>query len=306
MRDNDEGAALNIGTLNGLFAIPGHLHFEAGEGGLAKVAVNNAYAHCEIYLHGAHITSFGPHDEDEVLWLSKSAQYSDAKAIRGGIPICWPWFGPDPENKGRAQHGFARNSLWTVFGTSVNAKGETLLRLGLQDSEASRKLWPYVFMTEYHITVGKTLHLELKTINEDEKPFALSSALHTYFAVDHTDNVRVEGLEGKNYIDQLRSNVQCMQEGDVIFTGEVDRIYEDDTPCCIVHDGARSIQVAKKGSKSTVIWNPWAEKAAMMGDFDDEGYQHMVCIETANAGFDMRTLKPGESHVLTQSIVLCK
>lgn len=292
-------------ALNTYFAIDGHLYFEEGEGGLTKAVVHNAYAHCELYLQGAHIVSFKPHHEDERLWLSSTAQYKTGKAIRGGIPVCWPWFGPDPENRGRSQHGFARNTLWTLFGTSINEKGETVLKLGLQESKETLKTWSYAFKLEYIVTVGERLSLELITTNEDTKAFPLSSALHTYFAVDRIENVRIEGFDGKNYIDKLSSNERCKQEGDLRLNSEIDRIYEDGDAFCTLYDGRCTVRISKEGSKSTVIWNPWKEKAASMGDFEDEGYLHMVCIEAANTELEALTLKPGERYTLRQGIRVC-
>ncbi|MDX1295445.1 MAG: D-hexose-6-phosphate mutarotase [Sulfurimonadaceae bacterium] len=221
--------------------------------------------------------------------------------MRGGIPICWPWFGLQP---GRVQHGFARKSLWTLFGTTVNGRGETVLRLGLQESESSREHFPYAFVAEYSITVGKSLSLELKTTNSDEKAFELSQALHTYFAVDSIDNVAIEGFEGINYIDTLENNAICTQEGPITINAEVDRIYVNDRPTSLLSDGKRRIEISKTGSRSSVVWNPWIGKAASMADFEDEGYRHMVCIETANAASDTRTLQPGDSHTVTQRIAL--
>jgi glucose-6-phosphate 1-epimerase len=293
---------MNLAALNGLFAIPGHLCFEQGEGGLTKAVVDNHYARCELYLHGAHVTSFAPKGAGELLWLSKSAAYSEGKAIRGGVPICWPWFGPDPEAKGRAQHGFARNRLWTLFGTSVNGRGETVLRLGLQDSDETMALWPHAFALEYTVTVGESLGMELMTRNSGDTPFTISQALHSYLEVDDVENVTIAGLEGCFYLDKLLPGERAVQEGALTFTGETDRIYEDDTPSCLLRDGSRSVAVFKSGSKTTVVWNPWEKKAAQMEDFDDEGFRRMVCIETANAASDLRTVAPGESHTISQTV----
>jgi len=289
-------------VLNSLFAIPGHLAFEAGKGGLTRAVVDNPYARCELYLLGAHVTSFAPRGEGERLWLSETAQFAPGRAIRGGVPLCWPWFGPDPEGAGRAQHGFARTSEWTLFGTSVNGAGETVLRLGLQESDATLKLWPHAFMLEYRVSVGRELTLELITENRSEHPMKLSAALHTYFAVDAIDSVRVEGLEGCAYADKLENGARRVQEGVLRIGSECDRIYDDAAASLILTDGTRRVRIAKTGSRSTVVWNPWRERAAAMGDFDDEGYTRMLCIETANAQDDTRTLATGERHVLTQRI----
>ena len=295
---------MDVNALNTLFAIPGHLHFEAGKGGLAKAVVDNVYATCELYLHGAHVTSFIPKAGSELLWLSRSARFEKGKAIRGGVPICWPWFGPDPEEKGRTQHGLVRDREWTLFGTSVNGRGETVMRLGLQDSDATAALWPHAFLLEYAVTVGEGLTLELTTRNEGETPMRISQALHTYLRVDDIEKVLIEGLEGCTYIDKVRLEARDVQDGPLSITAETDRIYEDVSPSCLLRDGGRSVTVSKSGSGSSVLWNPWAEKAGAMADFDDDGYRKMVCIETANAASDARTIAPGQSHTLRQTIAL--
>jgi D-hexose-6-phosphate mutarotase len=290
---------MDIGALNALFAISGHLHFEAGEGGLTKAVINNPYASSEIYFQGATITSFKPHDTDELLWLSDEAVFDSEYAIRGGVPVCWPWFG---KQEGKVQHGFARKMPWTLFGTTVNGRGETVIRLGLQDNEATRKEWPCAFTLQYEITVGPSLTMELTTVNEGDEPFDLSQALHTYFAVDNIDNVRVEGLDGKHYADALDGFAEKTQNGDICFNSEVDRVYEDNGSSCLLHDGSHTLEVVKSGSGTTVVWNPWIEKSERMNDFNDTGYKTMVCIETANALADTRTLEAGERHVLMQQI----
>lgn len=291
---------MDIGALNELFAIPGHLHFETGEGGLTKAVVANSFATAEVYFQGAHVTSYRPAGQGELLWMSKTAQFGDNKAIRGGVPLCWPWFG---KQEGHAQHGFARKSLFTLFGTSVNAQGETVLQFGLQDSEATRAVWPHAFMLEYRVSVGRTLGMELKTTNAGDVTFELSQALHTYFAVDAIENVRIEGFEGNTYIDTLRDDAACIQKGPVVIGEEVDRIYEDDGQSVTLSDGTHRVAIAGSGSRSSVVWNPWIAKAASMADFDDEGYKTMVCIETANARKDARILQPGESHTLVQQLI---
>ena len=293
---------MDVGALNALFAIPGHLFFETGEGGLTRAVVDNPFARCEIFLQGAHVTSFHPHDADELLWMSRSARFEPGRAIRGGVPLCWPWFGPHPDDAALPQHGFARTAAWTLFGTTINGRGETVLRFGLQDGDASRKLFPHAFTLEYAVTVGRALNMELTTRNDGETPLVLTQALHTYLRVGDIGAAGIEGLEGKRYADKVEEGATKLQEGRVRITSEVDRVYEDADPSCRLADGERTVELSKSGSGSTVVWNPWRDKAAAMADFDDEGYRRMVCIETANAGSDRRVLEPGESHTIAQII----
>ncbi len=294
---------MDLGALNGLFAIPGHLHFEAGQGGLTKAVVDNPLATCELYFHGAHVTAYHPKGFEETLWLSDAAIFTEDKAIRGGIPLCWPWFGPHPSDAALPQHGFARNSFWTLFGTSVNGRGETVLRLGLQDSDATRSLFSREFMLEYVVTVGSTLTLELTTTNRGSEPFEITEALHSYFRVTSIEETVIEGFADKTYRDKTDGGSQKCQIGAVVVTEETDRVYDDADPSCCLRCADRMIEIAKFGSAHTVVWNPWQEKAAAMGDFDDDGYRHMVCIEAANTGEGGIILNPDASHTLTQRIL---
>lgn len=293
-----------IDELNAQFAITEHVCFSAGENGLAKMQINNALASAEIYLQGAHITAFQPKGQQDVLWLSPLAQFQAGKAIRGGVPVIWPWFGPHATDGSKPQHGFARTAEWQVVSTEALTDESTQLKLQLTDDASTRALWPYAFELSLMITVGAELKIDLTSRNTGKQTFVAGGALHSYFTVADVTEMFVEGLSSCEYIDQLDGNQSKQQSGDVRITQEVDRIYLNTEDTCVIHDAVlpRKIQIQKKGSRSTVVWNPWSEKARAMADFSDEGYQHMLCIETANAADDVVQLAPGEAHTLSQII----
>jgi glucose-6-phosphate 1-epimerase len=295
-----------IKALNERFAIAGQVQFLAGKNGLPKVLIDNAQAMAEVYLHGAHLTAFRPRGHNEVLWMSPLAQYQAGKAIRGGVPVIWPWFGPHATDSSKPQHGFARTAEWQVSATESLADGRTQVQLQLIDSDATRALWPHAFELDLTITVGTELKIELTCRNTGDRPFTAGGALHSYFAIGDVTQMSIAGLAGREYIDQLDGNQVKQQTGDVKISQEMDRIYVNSTDTCIIRDAAlaRDITIKKTGSHTTVVWNPWQDKAKAMADFSDDGYQNMLCIEAANAAADVVRLAPGEAHSLSQIIAV--
>ncbi len=289
--------------LNTQFAIPDQLRFDSGDGGLTKAVITNQYADAEIYLQGGHLTHFQPKGADPVIWMCNSAIFKEGKAIRGGIPICWPWFGPHSTDSTLPQHGFARTSLWSVKSSKSLADGSTSLCLGLS-SDGSNPVWPQHCELSLEFIVGRALQLILTAKNTGTVDIELGAAFHTYFTVGNSHNICISGLDEKMYLDKPDDYKKKQQTGLVTISEEVDRVYLDTADDCIIHDPAlsRNIRVGKHGSLSTIVWNPWVEKATSMADFDDDGYKTMVCIESANAANDVRVVAPGRQHQLIQSI----
>ncbi len=275
------------------------IHVESGPGGLPAVRLSNDHGEVRVTLHGAHVLSYEPHGQKPILWLSQAALFQEGKAIRGGIPICWPWFANHPNDASKPAHGFARTSLWEV--TAARSDGESRrLQLRLQDSEDSRALWPHAFVLSYEVMLEASLQVRLTVHNPSDEPFTYTGALHTYFGVSHISQASVEGLDGASYIDSLDDCQRKHQSGPITFAEEVDRIYTETKATCEVVDRTwqRRVVISKEGSQSTVVWNPWIAKSQRMGDFGDEEYQEMLCVETANAGPDKITVPPGGTHVL--------
>jgi len=229
-----------VQELASAFAIPDRLSFAADPGGLPIALARGAGAEATIDLQGATVTHFRPAGEDPVLWLSARAVYARSSAIRGDIPICWPWFGPHPNDPGKPDHGFARIRPWSVLGAAVAEDDSTVLRLGLRDDEASRVLWPHPFALEFEVFVGAELQVSLIARNTGSAPFACTGALHSYLAVGDVTRIAIHGLEGCAHVDKVDSGAEKVQRGPVTIVGEADRVYHDTVATCTIRrPGAR-------------------------------------------------------------------
>ena len=284
------------------YEIDGELQFIEIEHGFIYAEINNARAHATVSTYAGQLLSYRPKDQQEdLLFVSDKAYYEDGKAIRGGIPICWPWFGPDPEKRGRPAHGFVRNQQWQVSGSESLADGSTKIILSITDNQATRTLWPHPFRLDIEITVGDTLKVELLTYNTGNDSITISQALHTYFRVGEIGKVSVLGLDGINYLDKTSDFDQKTQIGPIAISGEVDRIYTDVSGDLTIDDTSlkRQIAIASSGCSTTVVWNPWVEIAASMADLDGDDFLRMLCVETANVGPETVTIAAGGSYRLT-------
>jgi len=298
---------MTLEELTAEHAIPDQLVFIAGPGGLPFIQVRNAHAEALVSVQGGQVLSYRPMGADaDLLYLSEQAVYQPGKAIRGGVPVCWPWFGADPQGLGRPAHGFARTRLWSVAGTATTPEGATQITLELRDTPETRAIWPHAFRLTLAITVGATPRLALTTHNTGTAPFAITQALHSYFAVGDSAQATVSGLDGCRYIDKAAGagGAVTSQTGAVHFTAEVDRIYTGAPPVLRLDDGARprSVRIGSEGSHTAVVWNPGVAIAAGMADLPDDGYRRFVCVETANAADDAVTVAPGAQHQLVAQI----
>jgi D-hexose-6-phosphate mutarotase len=243
--------------------------------------------------------TFQPNGEQPVVWLSPAAKLLQGKSIRGGVPICWPWFGAHASETTFPAHGFARTAMWQVAASESLPDDSTRITLELPQSSIPPAQWPHSCRVRLIATVGKTLTVELVTENTGDQPFDIGEALHTYFTISDVDALRITGMEGCTYLDKVGVAQTRMQQGAIQIASEVDRIYIDTEADCLIEDAGfkRRIRIAKSGSRSNVVWNPWIEKSAKMGDFgSDTGYRGMVCVETANAAHNIVTIAPGISH----------
>jgi len=289
---------LDIDTLNAEFGIDGALRFTEGRGGLTMIEVDNGLATALISPYAGQVLAYRPAGAaEDLLFVSERAYFATGKAIKGGVPICWPWFGADPDGKGRPAHGFVRSWPWRVLATSALPSGATRVTLGVADDGDSRALWPYYFNLMVEITVGHSLGLELITRNAGDRPFRITQGLHTYFRVGDATRVRVLGLEGCTYIDKAAgaNDAILTQEGPVTVSAEVNRIYESVPPSLAIEDPVlgRRIRISSRHSATCVVWNPWVETARAMGDLDDEDYRIMLCVETVNTASEVIQLPGG-------------
>jgi len=292
----------SVEELNEQFALPG-ISFAEEWDGFVVIDVVNEQASATIALNGAQLLRWRPAGEEPVIWLSPDAHFEMGCAVRGGIPICWPWFGAHKIEPTFPAHGFARTGEWDLVEIDKFEDGTTKLLLRLDERrmiQTTRRFWPHAFELEFHITIGRTLAMELKTRNCSGDVVELSEALHSYFNVSDVDNVSVQGLEGLHYLDKLEGFRRKQQHGPLNITGETDRIYLDSVGECLIEDSGfrRTIRITKEGSRSSVVWNPWQEVGERMGDLGDDGYRTMLCVESANAADNLLQLAPGEVHSL--------
>ncbi len=246
-----------------------------------------------VALHGAQVFSWKPADEAEVLYLSPDAIFKEGTAIRGGIPVCWPWFNKHPADLEQPSHGLVRGRFWKFLEATEDSHAVTL-RFGIHVG---------IWNAEVTVKAGEELEVVLQSKNGFEVPIVVSGALHTYLAVSDISQVRVVNLDGSAYLDAVGEPVMRRQKGDVTFDREVDRVYDSSDRTLLVDDlSGRTLLIEKSGSPSTVVWNPWIEKAAALTDLPDEGYQRFCCIETAIANDRAEIVMPGGSHVMLTRI----
>lgn len=266
--------------------------------------------HAELLLtqQGAQVLSYQPHGEEPVIWLSSQAGYQKGKAVRGGVPVCWPWFGDLRRNPAEIQgmhqggpicpaHGLVREREWQLLG--IDSEGPAVrLDFALDTSSEPLSGWPHAAELKLSILLDERLQMTLSTRNLGDSPLALSQALHSYFAVSDIREVEVEGLSGCRYIETLEDWQQRKQQGNIRFNGETDRIYLDTPRRMSILDRAwkRRIELDVSGSSSAVVWNPWIDKSRRLSQFDGDAWQGMLCIETARVMDDFLVLKPGDEH----------
>lgn len=290
---------MDIEDLRSQFKDISGVTFNENAAGFPLIKVENDYASATLSLYGGQLLSFIPRGGEELLFVSDQAYFAEGKAIKGGVPICWPWFGADPENKGRPAHGFVRNRFWELRGIKNTRGGDTLIVMGVSDSEDTKALWPAAFDLELEVSIGEALTLTLSTSNRGSEPFVLTQALHTYFSVADIQQVEIRGLEGKEFIDKSAAGNDelKLQQGPVRIEEEVDRIYLGASGDVSIIDKAmpRTVEISSSGSNSCVVWNPWRDIAAAMGDLGNEDFLKFVCVETTNAADDQVVIAAGSS-----------
>ena len=261
--------------------------------------IDHPAVQARISLEGAHIVSCVPSGGEPLLWMSPTDPEEPGKPLRGGIPICWPWFAG--ERAGPA-HGIARISQW-ILTDVASAPHQLRLVLELPEETIARQLPDEKWRLRVEFLLGQSLSVSLTTTNVNDRPQVLSQALHSYLPVRSIQSTQLWGLEGASYVDQVTGVPANTQHGAVTFAGEVDRIYYDHpSPIQLENGDDHLLVISRDGSQSVVVWNPWIEKGARLGQFPADGYLGMVCVEAANAGPDARILEPGETHTLSTEI----
>ncbi len=285
------------------FAIAGIAQVVPGQGGLPRVRITTPQVEGEMYLHGAQVTSWKPAHAEEVLFVSKQAQWHEGIAIRGGIPICFPWFRAKADDPKAPAHGFVRTKAW-ILESITNDGGSVTVIMSTASNDDTSKWWPADFRLVHRATFGPELKLELTVTNTGPTPLRFEEALHTYHNVGQIRDIRVNGLDGVAYLDNTDSNREKTQRGDLAFTKQTDNAYLNTQGEIELADGAlrRRIRIAKENSLSTVVWNPWQEGTKSLTDLGNEEWQQMVCVEASNVlGFAVN-LAPGRQHIMKATI----
>ena len=295
---------MNIDQLNDNYGIQDQVNFKIGNGGFPFIQVRNQSASALISLYGGQILSFKPVDQiADMLFLSGKSLYQNGIAIRGGIPVCWPWFGPDPKGLQRPNHGFVRNQLWSVKTVSTT-DSESKICLQFTEKHKNEKTWKKPFRLTLQFIIGKTLALKLTTYNPGDQAFSVTQAFHPYFNVADINRVQVLGLENSYYFDKLDQGREKTQSGIVTIGEETDRIYENINSRLLLNDPLykRRIEIDSGNCKTGVVWNPWQKP---MKDLDEQDYRRFVCVETGNIAFDLVQVPPGaEKSLLTTYKIL--
>ncbi|BDR12827.1 D-hexose-6-phosphate mutarotase [Vibrio sp. STUT-A11] len=250
-----------------------------------------------IALHGGHVVSYKPQGQEDLIWMSEKAVFDGKAALRGGIPVCWPWFG----RIAAPAHGFARTTEWELIEHRENENG-VIIELALFPSEETHQIWPHMFEARLLVEVGDELKVTLKVLNIDDEAWTFSGALHTYLNVGDVLQAQTSGM-GSEYIDSLKGNEVCQGGAVLQLTDTIDRVYTQPEAQILVKDPVlgRTLSVENHGHNSAVLWNPWAEGAQSMGDMADNGYETMLCVESALHASSLdqgKTLQPGESYEL--------
>lgn len=283
-------------------SLPPGVRLVEGRGGLPCLQVEHPAARGEFYLDGATLTGWQPDGHAPVLWLSPHSTFAAGAPIRGGVPVCFPWFASGPQGDRSPSHGFARIRRWELLAVQADDDG-VRIRARLTDDAGTRALWPHRFEIVFSVQLGRKLGLELLVRNLGPEAFCFEEALHTYLAVGDVAGVSVNGLEGTQFVDKVDADqTQRTEDTPVRIAGPIDRLYHANAEPVLVVDATRTLTLDKAGSETTVVWNPWSEGSDRMADLGADDWPWFVCVETANAGPDTVTLPSGQEHRMQADI----
>ena len=300
-------AVLDLTELDRRFAIPGVAKVTEGNGGLPRVQISGAFGSGEVYLHGAQVTSWKPAGHDEVLFVSTKSHWQEGQAIRGGIPICFPWFRAKADDAHAPAHGVVRTRSWELESV-VESENGVAVSMVTHSDEQSRRWWPGEFRLLHRVTFGPKLNLELVCTNTGTMPFRFEEALHTYNRVSDVAKARLQGLDTVQFLDNTDSNREKTQIGDVAIASQTDSAYMNTGNAVDLLDPAmqRHIRLTKANSRTTVVWNPWREGAAGLKDLGDGEWKQFLCAEASNILGDSVNLDPGQEHKMTAVLSVAK
>lgn len=273
-------------------------------GSLSRIVVDHPAAKAVIFPHGAHLAEWQPAGHKPVLYMSPNSQFAPMKPIRGGVPVCLPWFGPNAAKPETPPHGFARLLEWSVTGVTESDSGVEV-HLQLNSNQAPEAMRVGDFIADLRFSIGKELRMTLTMKNTGSSPLTFEEALHTYYVVSDVRNISVSGLQGVEYISKSEGGVRKTDDQPAIkFTGETDRGYLNTESTCTIDDPGlkRKIIVAKTNSKTTVVWNPFVKRATELTDIGADNWTGFVCVETANVMENKITLPAGQTHEMAAHV----
>jgi glucose-6-phosphate 1-epimerase len=296
-----------VSELDRHFGIPGVVKVTEGRGGLKRVQITGSLAQGEIYLHGAHVTSWKPATQDESLFVSTKSRWEVGQAIRGGIPICFPWFRAKADDSKAPAHGFVRTRMWQLE-SIIESENGVAVSMSTESDEQTRRWWPGEFHLVHRAVFGTELSLELVCTNTGTTPLRFEEALHTYNRVEDVSQIHVQGLDTVHFLDNTDSNKEKRQHGEVTIASQVDNAYVNTQHVVDLMDPImqRRIRLQKRNSRSTVVWNPWREKGSEMRDLGDGEWNQFLCVEACNILGAAVSLAPGQEHTMTAIISIAK
>jgi glucose-6-phosphate 1-epimerase len=296
-----------IAELDRRFGIRGVATVGEGHGGLPRVQITGSFGEGEMYLHGAHVTSWKPVGGDEVLFVSSKSRWEEGQAIRGGIPICFPWFRAKLDDAHAPAHGFVRTKMWQLESIAENDRGVAVSMFTESDAE-TRRWWPADFRLVLGVIFGSELKLDLVCTNTGTTTLRFEEALHTYNRVSDVAGVRLQGLDTVQFLDNTNSNKEKTQHGDVAIASQTDNAYVDTESEVNLLDAQmhRQIRLQKANSLTTVVWNPWRDAAAKLRDLGDGEWTQFLCVEASNILGASVLLKPGQTHTMTAVLSLAE
>ena len=267
--------------------------------GLDFIDIDTDLCTAQIFLQGAQIVQYQPKGQKPLLWVSSADDFKPGNGIRGGIPICWPWFGMS-NTDGFPQHGFARTQVWTVESTKIIDECVEIV-MALTITPEVTHYWPHNTTVKALFSIGKSLSVSIVNTNNGDSTVELTQALHTYFPIDDIHQLSAGGFAGSKYIEFGEGPFN--QDEDIIqFDRETDRVYTDLSLAQQLRTPSGVIEISRENSQSAVLWNPWIDKSQRLSRFNDDDYLTMVCLEAANVLEDKVQLQPGQSHKLTTTI----
>jgi glucose-6-phosphate 1-epimerase len=295
-----------INELNRRFGISGTAEVVAGNGGLPALRVNTPVASGEIYLYGSQVMSWQPAGAQEVIFVSERSLWQEGQPIRGGVPICFPWFRAKSDDPHAPKHGFVRTRVWQLDSVTQQHDGSLEVVCSTESDESTRRWWPHDFHLLHRVMFGTSLSMELTVTNTGSTPLRFEEALHTYIRVGDAHKIRVQGLDGVSYLDNNDSNREKIQRGDLVIEQPTDFAFINSPGAAGLVDPVlgRTIRTTKHNSATTIVWNPWQQGAAALSDFGDEEWQQMTCVEAANIMGAAVSLPPGGRHAMHATLTV--